>query len=131
MLRLDRVPRPPHRRPPATRRTNHPHLGQLERPQRAPNEAFIDAQDWLTAYHLPSYAPDLNPVEGIWSILRRTSQANTAFTDPSHLMRRLRHGLRQIQYRSDIINGCLTATGLILRSGSDGPYCEPPQHALL
>ncbi|WP_425276218.1 IS630 family transposase [Streptomyces lavendulae] len=94
-------------------------------------KAFIDAQDWLTAYHLPSYAPDLNPVEGIWSILRRTSQANTAFTDPSHLMRRLRHGLRQIQYRSDIINGCLTATGLILRSGSDGPYCEPPQHALL
>lgn len=45
--------------------------------------AFIDAQDWLTAYHLPSYAPDLNPVEGIWSVLRRTTQANTAFTDPS------------------------------------------------
>ncbi|KMS76663.1 transposase, partial [Streptomyces flaveolus] len=74
--------------------------------------AFIDAQDWLTAYHLPSYAPDLNPVEGIWSVLRRTTQANTAFTDPSHLIHRLRHGLRQIQYRSDIIDGCLTGTGL-------------------
>ncbi|MFD3761349.1 IS630 family transposase, partial [Streptomyces sp. NPDC058622] len=33
-------------------------------------------------------------------------------TDPEHLIRQLRHGLRQIQYRSDIINGCLTATGL-------------------
>nr|WP_030775488.1 transposase [Streptomyces sp. NRRL F-2664] len=76
--------------------------------------AFIDAQDWLTAYHLPPYAPDLNPVEGIWSILRRTSQANTAFTDPDHLIRRLRHGLRQIQYRNDIIDGCLTGTGLTL-----------------
>ncbi|WP_455712273.1 IS630 family transposase [Streptomyces flaveolus] len=74
--------------------------------------AFIDAQDWLNVYHLPSYAPDLNPVEGIWSVLRRTTQANTAFTDPSHLIRRLRHGLRQIQYRSDIIDGCLTGTGL-------------------
>ncbi len=63
--------------------------------------AFIEAQDWLTAYHLPSYAPDLNPVEGIWSILRRTTQANTAFADSDHLMRRLRHGLRRIQYRSD------------------------------
>ncbi|MEV4193332.1 transposase [Streptomyces toxytricini] len=76
--------------------------------------AFIDAQDWLTDYHLPPYAPDLNPVEGIWSILRRTSQANTAFTDPDHLIRRLRHGLRQIQYRNDIIDGCLTGTGLTL-----------------
>ncbi|MEU5811857.1 transposase [Streptomyces sp. NPDC047718] len=76
-----------------------------------PGQAFIEAQDWITAYHLPPYAPDLNPVEGIWSILRRTTQANTAFTDPNHLMRRLRHGLRQIQYRSDIIDGCLTGTG--------------------
>ncbi|WP_420717202.1 IS630 family transposase [Streptomyces sp. H27-G5] len=76
--------------------------------------AFIDAQDWITAYHLPPYAPGLNPVEGIWSVLRRTTQANTAFTDPDHLIRRLRHGLRQIQYRSHIIDGCLTGTGLTL-----------------
>jgi putative transposase len=27
--------------------------------------------DWLTIFQLPSYAPDLNPVEGIWSLLRR------------------------------------------------------------
>ncbi|WP_263303393.1 IS630 family transposase [Streptomyces sp. 135] len=76
--------------------------------------AFIDTHDWITAYHLPPYTPDLNPVEGIWSILRRTSQANTAFTNSDHLISRLRHGLRQIQYRSDIIDGCLTATGLTL-----------------
>ncbi|MFD3880147.1 transposase [Streptomyces microflavus] len=76
--------------------------------------AFIDAQDWITAYHLPPYAPDLNPVEGIRSVLRLTTQANTAFTDPDHLIRRLRHGLRQIHYRNDIIDGCLTGTGLTL-----------------
>ena len=76
--------------------------------------AFIDAHEWVTAYHLPPYTPDLNPVEGIWSILRQTNQANTAFTDPDHLIRRLRHGLRQIQYHSDVIDGCLTATGLTL-----------------
>jgi hypothetical protein len=27
--------------------------------------AFIDAHAWITAYHLPPYAPDLNPVESI------------------------------------------------------------------
>ncbi|MGW2836168.1 IS630 family transposase [Streptomyces sp. NPDC001286] len=75
---------------------------------------FIDTQDWITCYFLPAYAPDLNPVEGIWSLLRRSSQANTAFTDPDHLMSTLRHGLRQIQYRSNLIDGCLTETGLTL-----------------
>ncbi|WP_165289345.1 hypothetical protein [Streptomyces fodineus] len=33
---------------------------------------YIAARDWLTVYQLTSYAPDLNTVEGIWSILRIT-----------------------------------------------------------
>ncbi|MFJ6564717.1 transposase [Streptomyces sp. NPDC091412] len=74
--------------------------------------AFIDAQDWITVHYLPPYAPHLNPVEGIWSLLRRRCQANTAFTDPAHLMRALRRGLRQVQYQPDLIDGCLTGTGL-------------------
>ncbi|MFC4612258.1 transposase [Streptomyces maoxianensis] len=32
--------------------------------------------DWLTVIQLPSYAPQLNPVEGIWSLLRRSCTAN-------------------------------------------------------
>ncbi|MFF9040980.1 transposase [Streptomyces sp. NPDC014892] len=75
---------------------------------------FIHTHDWITCYFLPAYAPDLNPVEGIWSLLRRSSQVNTAFTDPDHLISTLRHGLRQIQYRSNLINGCLAETGLTL-----------------
>ncbi len=46
--------------------------------------------EWLTIIQLPSYSPDLNPVEGIWSLLRRGPMANTAFTDPDHLTRTLR-----------------------------------------
>ncbi|GED86453.1 transposase [Streptomyces sp. 6-11-2] len=76
--------------------------------------AFIDAQDWVTVHFLPPYAPHLNPVEGIWSLLRRRCQANTAFTDPAHLMRALRRGLRQAQYQPDLIDGCLAGTGLTL-----------------
>lgn len=51
------------------------------------------------AHRLPAaqYAPDLNPVEGIWSLLRRGPMANAAFTDPDHLAQTLRHGLRHIQ----------------------------------
>jgi len=75
---------------------------------------FTAKHDWLTAYHLPAYAPDLNPVEGIWSLLRRGPTANTAFTDPEHLIRAVRRGLREIQYRPHLINGALTETGLTL-----------------
>ncbi|GHF40081.1 endonuclease [Streptomyces morookaense] len=73
---------------------------------------FTAERDWLHVYQLPPYAPDLNPVEGIWSLLRRGPLANTAFTNPDHLARTLRTGLRAIQYRSDLIDGCLTGTGL-------------------
>lgn len=73
---------------------------------------FIDAQDWITVHYLPPYAPQLNPVEGVWSLLRRRCQANAAFTDPAHLMRALKHGLREVQYRPALIDGCLAGTGL-------------------
>jgi len=29
---------------------------------------YAAAHNWLTIVHLPSYAPDLNPVEGVWSL---------------------------------------------------------------
>ncbi|WP_204062463.1 transposase [Planobispora siamensis] len=32
-------------------------------------QEFAEARDWLTICYLPPYAPDLNPVEGIWSLL--------------------------------------------------------------
>ncbi len=30
------------------------------------------ARDWLRVYQLPPYAHELNPVEGIWSVLKRS-----------------------------------------------------------
>jgi len=75
---------------------------------------YAAAHDWLTIIQLPSYAPDLNPVEGIWSLLRRGPLANTAFTDDEHLERTLRRGLRHIQLQPDLIDGCLAGTRLPL-----------------
>jgi hypothetical protein len=60
--------------------------------------------DWLTIVQLPSYAPDLNPVEGVWSLLRRGPLANVAFTDHEHLERVLRRGLRRIQRQPELID---------------------------
>src|ERR1043165_8123245 len=71
---------------------------------------FAAEHTWITVVQLPSYSPDLNPVEGIWSSLRRSRQANPVFPGPSHLLRALRQGIRQIQYLSSLVDGCLTAT---------------------
>ncbi|WP_445276292.1 IS630 family transposase [Streptomyces longispororuber] len=75
---------------------------------------YAAGHDWLTIVHLPSYAPDLNPVEGVWSLLRRGPLANVAFTDDDHLEHTLRRGLRHIQRHPELIDGCLTGTGLRL-----------------
>lgn len=75
---------------------------------------YAAAHDWLTIVQLPSYAPDLNAVEDIWSLLRRGPPANVAFTDDDHLEQTLRRGLRHIQLRPDLIDGCRTGTGLTL-----------------
>jgi DDE superfamily endonuclease len=40
-------------------------------------QELIAARLWLTVYQLPAYAPELNPVEGVWSHLKR-SLANLA-----------------------------------------------------
>lgn len=84
--------------------------------------------DWLTIAQLPSYSPDLNPVEGVWSLLRRDPMANTAFTDPDHLTRTLRRGLAHIQRHPGLIDGCLTETGLTLNPGTRSPSAKVSSH---
>jgi hypothetical protein len=74
---------------------------------------FIADHAWLTVYQLPAYAPELNPTEGIWSLLRR-ALANIAFADLTHLERAIRQRLRVIQHQPGLIDGCLTGTGLVL-----------------
>ncbi|MFD8412125.1 transposase [Streptomyces sp. NPDC059650] len=63
--------------------------------------------DWLTTVRLPPYAPDLNPVEAVWPLVRRT-MAHTALDTPDDLDCILRRELRRIQLRANLIDGCLT-----------------------
>jgi putative transposase len=80
---------------------------------------------WLTVIQLPSYCPQLNPVQGVWSLLRRGPMANTAFTDPDHLTRTLRRGLAHIQRHPALLDGSLSETGLTLTADHPKTICEP------
>ncbi|MFJ9855439.1 transposase [Streptomyces sp. NPDC101150] len=78
-------------------------------------------QNWLTIIQLPTFAPDLNPVEGIWSLLRRATAANVVFADRDDLVRAVLSGMRRIQRRPHLIDGCLTGTGLPFLETQPGP----------
>jgi hypothetical protein len=84
---------------------------------RAELRAFTSAQAWLRVFRLPAYAPDLNPVEGIWSLLKRGVLAKLAVASFAGLVQVLRHGLKKIQHQPVLIEGCLAGTGLALEAG--------------
>jgi hypothetical protein len=74
---------------------------------------LIAARLWLTVYQLPAYAPELNPVEAVWSHLKR-SLANLAKRNLGQLAALARTRLKRMQYRPGLINGYLAKTGLDL-----------------
>ena len=76
--------------------------------------AFTDArEDWLTVVRLPGYAPDLNAVEGAWSVMK-SGLGNHAAATLDQLEAIVRTRLRTIQRRPDLINALLGQTGLTL-----------------
>src|SRR6266516_4639207 len=80
--------------------------------------ALIAARGWLTVYQLPAYAPELNPVEPLWSHLKR-SLANLAKRNLAQLTALIKTRLKRMQYRPGLLNGFLASTGLDLT-----PFCN-------
>ncbi|MEV8480308.1 transposase [Streptomyces sp. NPDC051173] len=75
---------------------------------------FAENQEWLTVFQLPSYAPELNPQEGIWSLVKR-GLADFAAANLDHLVQVTKRKLKKIQYRPELIDGCFTETGLTMK----------------
>jgi putative transposase len=71
------------------------------------------ARDWLTVYRLPPYAHELNPVEPVWSHLKR-SLANLAKRNLAQLTALVKTRLRRMQYRPSLLDGFLASTRLDL-----------------
>ncbi|MFF8026195.1 transposase [Streptomyces sp. NPDC007896] len=79
-----------------------------------PLREFIDANaQWLAVVQLPTYAPDLNPTEGVWSLVKRDI-GNLATANLGEVTRAVKHRLKGLQYRPDVIDGCLAVTSLTL-----------------
>ncbi|MEU4728901.1 transposase [Streptomyces sp. NPDC023588] len=75
---------------------------------------FIAASaDWLTVFQLPTYAPDLNPTEGVWSLVKRDI-GNLAAADLGQITRAVKRRLKMLQYRPEVIDGRLAGARLPL-----------------
>jgi len=74
---------------------------------------LITSRDWLTVFRLPSYASELNPVEPVWSNLKR-SLANLAKHNIDQLTALVKTRLRRMQYRPGLLEGFLAKTRLDL-----------------
>jgi transposase len=74
----------------------------------AETSAYLARQrSWLTVHRLPAYAPELNPVEGVWAWLKGTVTANLCpeGLDPIH--RQLGRGRRSLRRRTDLLQSFL------------------------
>jgi putative transposase len=74
---------------------------------------LVAARDWLTVFRLPPYAHELNPVERVWALLKK-SLANLAKRDIGQLTALIRTRLRRMQYRPGLLEGFLAGTRLDL-----------------
>lgn len=81
---------------------------------------LISARPWLTVFRLPPYAPELNPVEPVWSHLKR-SLANPAKHTITELTALVKTRLKRMQYRPGLLAGFLATTGLDFK-----PFLQPP-----
>lgn len=57
---------------------------------------------------LPGYAPDLNPQEQVWNLLKRRELKNLCFRDLAHLGQELVHAKERLRHRRESLQRCFT-----------------------
>jgi transposase len=62
--------------------------------------------------HLPAYAPELNPDEGVWQQLKGVEVRNLCGFDLHHLRHELRTAVKRVRRKPRILKGCFAGAGL-------------------
>ncbi len=70
-----------------------------------------DAAQRLKLVRLPSYAPELNPVEGVWHYLKHVELLNVCCRTLAELRHELRTAIARVRQRSDVLAGCIRQPG--------------------
>src|SRR5258708_908034 len=63
---------------------------------------------------LPSYAPEINPQEGVWNLLKRVELKNVCCLDVPHVQREVRRAKERLRHRVPILRQCFAHAGYSL-----------------
>lgn len=75
---------------------------------------FVQQQSRLRVVRLPAYAPELNPVEGLWGWIKGTCLANVCEETLEPVVEHVRRGVRRLRRRADLPWAFLSRTGISL-----------------
>ena len=70
------------------------------------------AARWIHLEQFPSYAPELNPAEGIWNYLKRVELKNLCCQSISHLYYELCKAKERLRHKTSVILGCIKQPSL-------------------
>lgn len=74
---------------------------------------FVASQkDWLTVERTPTYAPELNPPEYLWSAMKTKDCSNTESASVHDVDAHIRRSVRRVKRSPKLLRGCLRASGL-------------------
>lgn len=76
---------------------------------------FFERQERLHPHLLPAYAPELNPVENVWSYLKMNPLANFAPLELDTLVHTTRHHSRSLQRKHELLRSFMAHCPLSLR----------------
>jgi transposase len=63
---------------------------------------------------LPAYAPELNPQEGVWNLLKRVELKNICCLDVQHVQREVRRAKERLRHRKSVLRQCFVHAGCSL-----------------
>jgi transposase len=63
---------------------------------------------------LPAYAPELNPQEGVWNLLKRVELKNICCLDVQQIQRELSRAKERLRHRKPVLRQCFAHAGCFL-----------------
>jgi transposase len=81
-------------------------------PSRAMRAWLNRQRHWLVVERLPAYAPELNPVEGLWSSLKAVELANLAVPTLAEVIEQAHQGIQRVRRTPHLAYSFLRHTGL-------------------
>jgi hypothetical protein len=83
-------------------------------PHSDPEHLAGGAATRLRLESLPAYAPETNPDEGIWNLLKRVELGNRCCGDLPHLKAELRRDVLRLRQKPHLIRACIRHAGYLL-----------------